>query len=323
MDNVVVLGGATDTDGDGLSDAWEMGYGRYQIISGNFTWPQAKADAEARGGQLATITHEAEKNSLLSILKDQFLNSDSYHIGATDQETEGVWKWVTNEKWEFTDWAPLPYSGYEPNGGTSENYLQIFARWTPPWDPQGSTKYKWNDEPRDHTSAYILELGYPTDPLKADTDGDGVNDKAETLAGRDPNSATAFPDTQAPLITLTGANPLEIYKGATFTDPGAMVTDNKDATRSITGSGTVNTATVGIYTLTYTATDAAGNLALPVTRTVNVVLDPTADEDGDGLTNGTEISGGTNPYQRDSDGDGVNDPVEIGGWDESYRCELL
>jgi hypothetical protein len=44
---------------------------------------------------------------------------------------------------------------------------------------------------------------------------------------------------------------------------------------------------------------------------VNVVLDPTADEDGDGLTNGTEISGGTNPYERDSDGDGVNDPVEI------------
>jgi len=41
------------------------------------------------------------------------------------------------------------------------------------------------------------------------------------------------------------------------------------------------------------------------------VLDPSADEDGDGLSNGTEISGGTNPYQRDSDGDGVNDPMEI------------
>ncbi|NBS07435.1 MAG: DUF5011 domain-containing protein, partial [Verrucomicrobia bacterium] len=89
------------------------------------------------------------------------------------------------------------------------------------------------------------------------------------------------------------------------------MTDNKDATRSITGSGTVNTSTVGIYTVTYTATDAAGNLAIPVTRTVNVVLDPAADEDGDSLTNGTELSGGTNPYQKDSDGDGVNDPVEI------------
>ncbi|NDB96621.1 MAG: DUF5011 domain-containing protein, partial [Verrucomicrobia bacterium] len=56
--------------------------------------------------------------------------------------------------------------------------------------------------------------------------------------------------------------------------PGATVTDNRDATRAINGTGSVNTAVVGIYTLTYTATDAAGNLAIPVTRTVNVVLDP-------------------------------------------------
>jgi hypothetical protein len=119
------------------------------------------------------------------------------------------------------------------------------------------------------------------------------------------------PDTQAPVITLIGSNPLEAYKGATFTDPRATVSDNVDAMRTITGSGSVDTGTVGFYTLTYTATDAAGNLALPVTRTVNVVIDPAADEDGDGLTNAQELTLGTNPYQRDSDGDGVNDPVEI------------
>ncbi|NBT48599.1 MAG: DUF5011 domain-containing protein, partial [Actinobacteria bacterium] len=81
-------------------------------------------------------------------------------------------------------------------------------------------------------------------------------------------------DFDPPLITLIGADPLEIYKGATFTDPGATVTDNVDAVRTITGSGTVDASTVGIYTLTYTTTDAAGNLALPVTRTVNVVSVP-------------------------------------------------
>jgi hypothetical protein len=74
----------------------------------------------------------------------------------------------------------------------------------------------------------------------------------------------AEPDALAPLITLIGANPLEVYKGATFTDPGATVTDNVDETRTITGSGTVDASSVGIYTFTYTATDAAGNLALPV-----------------------------------------------------------
>ena len=116
-------------------------------------------------------------------------------------------------------------------------------------------------------------ITYGTNPLLTDTDGDGFSDKTEILAETDPNNATAFPDNQAPVITLIGANPLEVFKGTTFSDPGATVTDNRDVTRSITGTGTVNTATVGIYTLTYSATDAAGNLALPVTRTVNVVLD--------------------------------------------------
>jgi hypothetical protein len=119
------------------------------------------------------------------------------------------------------------------------------------------------------------------------------------------------PDIESPVITLIGVNPLEIYKGATFSDPSAVVTDNRDATASIIGRGTVNTATVGIYTITYTATDAAGNLALPVTRTVNVVLDPNGDEDGDGLTNTQELALGTNVYQADTDADGVNDGAEV------------
>jgi len=103
-------------------------------------------------------------------------------------------------------------------------------------------------------------------------------------------------DQVAPVIALIGSNSLQIYKGATFSDPGATVTDNVDATRTIAGSGTVNTATVGVYTLTYTATDASGNPAAQVTRVVSVVLNPAGDEDGDGATNEVELTIGTNPY---------------------------
>ena len=77
-------------------------------------------------------------------------------------------------------------------------------------------------------------------------------------------------DTTKPVITLLGANPLSIANGATYTDPGAKVTDNVDAERTITGSGTVNTAVQGDYTVTYNATDAAGNAAIAVLRTVRV-----------------------------------------------------
>ena len=34
----------------------------YQIVEGDFTWHEAKADAEARGGHLATITSQNENN---------------------------------------------------------------------------------------------------------------------------------------------------------------------------------------------------------------------------------------------------------------------
>ena len=60
----------------------------------------------------------------------------------------------------------------------------------------------------------------------------------------------------------------------TFTDPGATASDNIDGdlTSSITSSGTVNTATEGTYTIDYSVSDAAGNIA-SVSRTVIVSLD--------------------------------------------------
>src|SRR6185312_7267302 len=47
--------------------------------------------------------------------------------------------------------------------------------------------------------------------------------------------------------------------------------DNVDASVTVVTTGTVDTNTVGTYTLHYNATDAAGNHATEVTRTVNVV----------------------------------------------------
>ncbi|MBD3789469.1 MAG: DUF5011 domain-containing protein, partial [Campylobacterales bacterium] len=57
-------------------------------------------------------------------------------------------------------------------------------------------------------------------------------------------------DTTPPVITLNGANPMSVNKGAAFVDPGASATDDVDGSVDVKVSGTVNTNTVGTYTLT-------------------------------------------------------------------------
>ena len=80
-------------------------------------------------------------------------------------------------------------------------------------------------------------------------------------------------DTTVPVITLTGESTVTIEVGSTYTDAGATATDNYDGdiTSSIVTVSTVDVTTVGTYTLTYNVTDANGNVAVEVTRTVNVV----------------------------------------------------
>lgn len=80
-------------------------------------------------------------------------------------------------------------------------------------------------------------------------------------------------DAEAPVITLLGANPLELNVGDVYTDPGATASDNIDGDLTssiIVGGDTVDTSTAGSYNVTYDVTDAAGNAATQVTRVVNV-----------------------------------------------------
>lgn len=84
-------------------------------------------------------------------------------------------------------------------------------------------------------------------------------------------TSTTLADTVAPVISLTGGN-MSIVEGTTWVEPGYSAIDNADGDISVTGvviTGTVNTNVPGVYTLTYTATDAAGNSA-STTRTVTV-----------------------------------------------------
>ena len=81
-------------------------------------------------------------------------------------------------------------------------------------------------------------------------------------------------DTTAPVITLNGAATLTLQAGVdSYVEQGATAVDLVDGnlTAAILIAGSVDTLAVGSYAITYDVTDAAGNAASRVTRTVNVV----------------------------------------------------
>ena len=82
--------------------------------------------------------------------------------------------------------------------------------------------------------------------------------------------AITIGDLTGPVISVTGAPRIHIEVGDNYTDDGATATDNVDATVQVETAGSVDTSTAGFYTITYTATDAAGNDATPATRLVVV-----------------------------------------------------
>lgn len=81
---------------------------------------------------------------------------------------------------------------------------------------------------------------------------------------------SANTDNTAPVITLNGDNPLTLILNDSYVEAGASVFDDVDGSVAVVISGTVDTNTIGSYTVTYTATNAAGNTGT-ATRTVNVV----------------------------------------------------
>ena len=114
---------------------------------------------------------------------------------------------------------------------------------------------------------------------------------------------SASGDTTSPLITILGNNPETIEVGSIYVDAGATALDDYDGdlTLNITTTSDVDTTTIGVYSIVYTVSDAAGNTA-NTTRVVNVVADTTAptinvitpengeDYDTDGITFEVQLS---------------------------------
>ncbi len=126
---------------------------------------------------------------------------------------------------------------------------------------------------------YVLASKIETENYKAyikckdlyTTSGYVSNDKKNTT-----KKITTKNDTEKPVITLIGEKEITINQGSDYVDAGAKATDNIDGdiTSKIKIENNVDISESGSYTVTYTVSDNAGNIAKE-TRKVIVVSVPT------------------------------------------------
>jgi len=86
-------------------------------------------------------------------------------------------------------------------------------------------------------------------------------------------------DATAPIVTLNGKATEQSILNATWTDAGATATDEEDGNLDVTVTGAVDKNLAGVYEITYSATDAAGNTGT-ATRKVTVYNEAAAAFEG-------------------------------------------
>jgi hypothetical protein len=116
------------------------------------------------------------------------------------------------------------------------------------------------------------DIGFTNSVALGDVSGDGYLDLV--VGNRITTNKLYATDHTIPVITRVGDTTVSLELGSTYTDAGATAVDNIDGTITssiVADTSAVNVNAVGTYTVTYNVSDAAGNAATQVTRTVQVV----------------------------------------------------
>lgn len=164
------LGGG-DADGNGVLDICETLPGviagpivnpanchQYYLLAKS-NWTLSQAAAEELGGTLVAIGDEAENVWVNEMFSNFGGIERQVWLGLNDLETEGVFQWVNGERLVYTNWG-----GSEPNGGTNENFAELY--------PDGT----WNDiSANDFQNWGVVEI----DASSPDLNNDGIVDGAD------------------------------------------------------------------------------------------------------------------------------------------------
>ena len=242
----------------------------YYQSTGTFTWANAKADAIAKGGNLAVIETAAENTFLTSAI------TTNCWIGFTDEVTEGAMKSVFGVPVVYNNW-----NAGEPNdAGGIEDYTEIYKCC--------GLDGKWNDNQGTVLEPYILEYGvFQTSglgngasnyPLGVTTNTYNAYDFAGNVSATCSFTVTVT-DNIAPAITCGVSGTQNVNTGSgvcTYTHSGTSW--NPSATSDNCSVATVTAALTGATTATGLTT-LAGQVFNKGTTTVTWTV-----KDGANLT---------------------------------------
>lgn len=121
---------------------------RYQVVTeSNITWPEARAQAEAAGGYLATIGDAEEQAAVADLLSDNDPVAGAYWFGLRESATEGDYRHLNGATPSYDNFL----ASQPDNFGGVENSGSIL--WSNEDDPTHDRRGFWNDLPENR--------GYP------------------------------------------------------------------------------------------------------------------------------------------------------------------
>ena len=131
-----------NSEADNAEDSYDNS--TFSIVEGNFTWHEAKSDAESRGGRLAVL----DTGEKLSKARASIGSYESCWIGLSDELSEGNWIWVNGTSLSFSDWINGEPTNISSDGLYEEHFVEMV----------NSYSGKWNDVSEHVTMAYLIEM---------------------------------------------------------------------------------------------------------------------------------------------------------------------
>ncbi|MDQ7075705.1 MAG: hypothetical protein Q9O24_11270 [Gammaproteobacteria bacterium] len=300
----------TDTDGDGLSNAQEAALGTNPNVADSDA--DGIDDGAEVGANYPTVAAlDGDGDGVIDALDSNLLDSDGdgvndqldpanndacnpdNTIGVCDADADGLTN--AQEAQAGTDVNIADSDGDGVNDG-----VEVGVDAANPTDSDGdglidALESSLNDADGDGINDQLdpanNDVCNPDNTVAAcDVDGDGLTNAQEALAGTNPNLADSDGDGINDGVEV-GANPASPID----TDNDGIIDALESNITDSDNDGVVDQL------------DKNNNNACLPSNLVSA-----CDSDGDGLSDGFEISIGTNPNLADSDGDGINDGVEVG-----------